>query len=44
MSDRLAVVPQYLLPKRLVTEAAGRFANAPKGELTQAAIRRFSAR
>ena len=44
MSDRLAVVPQYLLPKRLVTEAAGRFANAPKGELTQAAIRRFIAR
>ena len=44
MSDRLAVAPQYLLPKRLVTEAAGRFANAPKGELTQTAIRRFIAR
>ncbi|ARU03332.1 phosphatidylserine decarboxylase [Comamonas serinivorans] len=44
MNDRLAVAPQYLLPKRLVTEVAGRFAGAPRGELTLSAIRRFIAR
>ncbi|MDO5288818.1 MAG: archaetidylserine decarboxylase [Pseudomonadota bacterium] len=44
MSDRLAVLPQYLLPKRLLTELAGRAASARLGDLTHAAIRRFVAR
>ena len=44
MNDRLAVLPQYLLPKRLVTEMAGRFAAAPRGEFTRSAIRRFITR
>lgn len=43
-SDRLAVWPQYLLPKRLLTELAGRAARARLGDLTHAAIRRFVAR
>jgi phosphatidylserine decarboxylase len=42
MSDRLAVLPQYLT-KRALTELAGRFARAG-GRFTQAAIRRFVAR
>ena len=41
MSDRLAVLPQYLLPKKLVTQLAGRFASAELGGVTQAAISRF---
>ncbi|MCH7345435.1 archaetidylserine decarboxylase [Pelomonas sp. CA6] len=41
MSDRLAVLPQYLLPKRLLTVLAGRFASAQAGALTTWAIRRF---
>lgn len=44
MFDRLAVLPQYLLPKRALTLLAGRFARARAGWLTQAAIRRFVAR
>ena len=44
MSDRLAVLPQYLLPKKLLTQLAGRAASARLGDLTQAAIRRFVAR
>ncbi|MBS0466892.1 MAG: phosphatidylserine decarboxylase [Proteobacteria bacterium] len=44
MSDRLAVLPQYLLPKQLITTLAGRFASAHAGSLTTAAIRRFVAR
>lgn len=44
MSDRLAVLPQYLLPKRLLTEAIGRLASAHGGSLTHTAIRRFVAR
>lgn len=44
LSDRLAVWPQYLLPKRLLTELAGRAASARLGDLTHAAIRRFIAR
>ena len=44
MSDRLVVLPQYLLPKRALTVLAGRFANARAGALTTAAIRRFVAR
>jgi phosphatidylserine decarboxylase len=44
VSDRLAVLPQYLLPKQLLTELAGKFANARLGGLTTAVIRRFVAR
>ncbi len=43
-SDRLAVLPQYLLPKKLLTQLAGRAASARLGDLTHAAIRRFVAR
>ncbi|BFO55667.1 archaetidylserine decarboxylase [Acidovorax sacchari] len=42
--DRLAVLPQYLLPKRALTSLAGRFASARAGTRTTAAIRRFVAR
>jgi len=41
VSDRLAVLPQYVLPKQALTSLAGRFASARLGALTQAAIRRF---
>ena len=44
MSDRLVVLPQYLLPKRALTVLAGKFANARAGSVTTAAIRRFVAR
>ncbi|NMM79664.1 phosphatidylserine decarboxylase [Acidovorax sp. SRB_14] len=44
MSDRLAVLPQYLLPKRLLTTLAGRIASARAGGLSTALIRRFVAR
>ncbi|MGH6625242.1 MAG: archaetidylserine decarboxylase [Burkholderiaceae bacterium] len=44
MSDRLAVLPQYLLPKRALTVFAGQVARARMGWLTQAIIRRFIAR
>jgi phosphatidylserine decarboxylase len=44
MSDRLAVLPQYFLPKQALTALAGRFARAEGGSLTHAAIRRFVAR
>ena len=44
MSDRLAVLPQYLLPKRALTQAAGALASRPLGGFTQSAIRRFVAR
>lgn len=44
MSDRLAVWPQYLLPKRLLTQLAGRLASARMGGLTHGLIRRFVAR
>jgi len=44
VSDRLAVLPQYLLPKQALTALAGRFASARAGRLTTAAIRRFVAR
>ena len=43
MSDRLAILPQYLLPKKLVTQLAGRFASAELGGVTQAAISLFVA-
>ncbi len=41
VSDRLAVLPQYLLPKQALTRLAGLFASAQLGSLTTAAIRRF---
>ena len=44
MSDRLAVLPQYLLPKQALTTLAGKFASLQGGKLTTAAIRRFVAR
>ena len=44
MSDRLAVLPQYLLPKTLLTQLAGRFASTKLGDATHAVIRRFVAR
>lgn len=44
MSDRLAVLPQYLLPKQALTTLAGKFASLQGGSLTTAAIRHFVAR
>ncbi|MGN6828840.1 archaetidylserine decarboxylase [Paucibacter sp. M5-1] len=44
MSDRLAVLPQYLMPKQALTRLAGLFASARLGALTTAVIRRFVAR
>lgn len=44
MSDRLAVLPQYLLPKRALTVLAGRIASAQAGALTTTLIRHFVAR
>lgn len=41
MSDRLAVLPQYLLPKQALTALAGAFASAKLGGLTTWAIQRF---
>ena len=41
MSDRLAILLQYLLPKQALTSLAGRAANAHWGGLTTAVIRRF---
>ena len=41
MSDFWAVTPQYLLPKRALTQLAGAFARAEAGSLTTWAIRRF---
>ena len=44
MSDRFAVLPQYLLPKQALTALAGRFASARLGSLTTWVIRKFVAR
>ena len=44
MSDRLAVLPQYLLPKGALTNFAGRIANARGGSRTTALIRWFVGR
>jgi len=44
VSDRLTVLPQYLLPKRWLTQLAGRVAAAQGGRATQWLIRRFVAR
>ncbi len=41
MSDRLAVIPQYLLPKQALTRFAGRVASAQAGAITTGIIRRF---
>jgi phosphatidylserine decarboxylase len=43
MSNRLAVAPQYLLPKRLLTQFAGMVADMRGGPLTRALIRKFVA-
>ncbi|OYD48741.1 archaetidylserine decarboxylase [Acidovorax kalamii] len=44
MSDRLAVLPQYLLPKQALTTLAGKFASARLGGLTASVIRWFVGR
>jgi phosphatidylserine decarboxylase len=44
MSDRLQVLPQYLLPKQALTQLAGSFARRELGGVTTAAIRHFVAR
>ncbi|NCT84312.1 MAG: phosphatidylserine decarboxylase [Comamonadaceae bacterium] len=44
MSDRLKVLPQYLMPKLALTRLAGHCASKPLGRLTTATIRRFVAR
>ncbi len=44
VSDRLAVLPQYLMPKQALTVLAGRFASARLGGLTTWVIRKFVAR
>ncbi len=41
MSDRLKVLPQYLLPKQLLTQLAGKAASAQGGALTTSVIRWF---
>jgi phosphatidylserine decarboxylase len=44
VSDRLAVLPQYLLPKQALTRLAGSLARRQAGALTTWVIRRFIAR
>ncbi len=44
MSDRLAVLPQYLMPKQALTALAGAFASSKSGALTTWAITKFVAR
>lgn len=44
MSDRLAVLPQYLLPKRALTHFAGFVASRQRGRVTTGIIRRFVAK
>jgi len=44
VSDRLAVLPQYLLPKQALTTLAGKFASARLGGLTTSVIRWFVGR
>jgi len=41
VNDRLAVLPQYLLPKQALTRFAGLVARSQGGAVTQAIIRRF---
>ena len=44
MSDRLAVLPQYLLPKQALTLLAGKLAGAQAGAMTTSVIRWFIGR
>jgi len=44
VSDRLAVLSQYLLPKQALTALAGKFAGAEAGRLTTGVIRWFVGR
>ena len=44
VSDRLAVLPQYLLPKQALTALAGKFATAHAGGFTTGVIRWFVGR
>lgn len=44
MSDRLAVLPQYLMPKQAMTWLARQIASARMGGVTTSIIRRFVAR
>jgi phosphatidylserine decarboxylase len=44
VSDRLAVLPQYLLPKQALTVLAGKVASAQAGTLTTSLIRWFVGR
>ena len=44
MSDRLAVLPQYLLPKQALTHFAGYVASRERGWVTTEIIRRFVAK
>ncbi len=44
MSDRLQVLPQYLMPKQAMTWLAGKLASARLGSITTGTIRRFVAR
>jgi phosphatidylserine decarboxylase len=44
VSDRLAVLPQYLMPKKAMTLLAGVIAGARGGAITQGIIQRFVAR
>lgn len=41
MSDQLAVLPQYLMPKQAMTRLAGRLASAEWGSFTTWVIKRF---
>ena len=41
MSDQLAVLPQYLMPKQAMTRLAGRLASAEWGGFTTWVIQRF---
>ena len=44
MSDRLAVLPQYLIPKQAITMLAGKLASAQAGGLTTSVSRWFVGR
>ena len=44
MSDRLAALPQYLLPKQALTVLAGKLASAQAGAMTTSVIRWFIGR
>ncbi len=44
VSDRLAVLPQYLIPKQALTVLAGKLASAEAGSLTTSVIRWFVGR